>query len=245
MRHYEERLTFKDVLSQVDRDISNGKYGRWWPNLIREKAVSDLLSEKEYLGRQASREWLEEFEDIMDLWAIHAFYSEPKFFHSSDPEIKLLVQHLERRRTEMSDRKPKVRQNAARFLERLLNKRDGQRRCELPTHLYISGLVHFLLPIAHDLHDKYIREFPSHKTKINRGDNPTEIKNWKAKVKALDPQIAGLDTTENQAEISQLSKLISNGPKSYIENILLPDHFGISKASIHNRLYVVEKTPPS
>jgi len=226
---YEEQLSFKKVWLQVERDISQGFYGEWWPQALINNRALNIKEKFDYLSEKASAAWLKGYEESMDELLIHAFYVLPDFIPSNKAGVKLLIRHFEKRRTQMFDKKAAVRQNASRFWKRLYDDRGAQKKGEFPYRLFISGLVSFLLPIAWNLHDKYLQKFPEHKKVINRD------KGWRKKLETLDARLIHLEDSK------ELQHLIIGGPKYYIEQVFLPNCFNVSYSTIKNRILLTEK----
>jgi predicted Zn-dependent protease with MMP-like domain len=226
---YEDKLSFEKVWTQVERDISQGYYSEWWPDTLITYRALNIKEEFDYLSEKGSATCLKGYEEKMDELLIHAFYVLPDFMQSHKAGVKLLIRHFEKRRTQLFDKKATVRQNASRFWKRLFAERGAQKKGEFPARLFISGLVSFLLPIAWNLHDKYLQNFPEHKKVIERD------KGWRKKLGSLDPRLIHLEDSK------ELQYLITGGPKYYIERIFLPRCFNVSHDTIKNRILLTEK----
>ncbi len=216
---YEEWLSFEEVLAQVNQDILKGVYDKPHPQDYLAMRALNLYEDCSYLGGRASAAWLKHYNEKMDELVIHAFYSLPSLSQSQKPGIKLLIQHYDKRRGQMFDSNPAVRHDAALFWEGLLHWNDRYNKSIFPKRLFITGLVHFLLPIAWNLKDKYLQQFPKDKKTINRPVKPVELRCWRTKVKTLDPRLIQLEDAD------QLKHLVPEEPKYYIEQHLLPAFF--------------------
>lgn len=226
---YEEQLSFEKVWMQVERDILHGCYSGWWPHTLISNRALNIKEEFDYLNNKGSAAWLKDYEERMDELLINAFYALPNFIQSHKAGVKLLIRHFEKRRTQLFDKKAPVRLNASRFWKRLIAERGAQKKGELPSRLFISGLVSFLLPIAWNLRDKYLQKFPEHIKVINR------VKGWGKKLETLDARLIHLEDS------NELQHLIIGGPKYYIEQVFLPKCFNVSYSTIKNRILITEK----
>ncbi len=204
---YDEQLSFKQVLDRVQEEINNGKY-------IDGASFSDfealsLQDDLDYLGKRASPAFLKRHSDRMDLIVTKALRSMQTFFQSRKPGIILLRKHFEKRYIQMFHGTLKEKKDAARFVDSVYKNRAAVKQSEIPETLYISGLVHFLLPIAWSMHRNYREAFPKETITIN-------TPNWEKKIHPIDHRLIPLIKKDTL-------HILLGDPRKFIEQELLTD----------------------